>query len=224
MSDSAPGFEDYDGLVAAVADWVARPDLLSKIPMWIRLIESEIQRDLNLREQDQVKTGTLSLTDDFIEFPDDYLYGKMLRLDTDPLRTFNMVSTDKWVDVTQNRTGDSTPSAVTTHGNRLYFAPAPGADDPYTLWYTGRIKPLSKENQTNRLLTDAPDALLYGALKHGAPYIGSDERFLLWAGLAEAAKESYKAVNWKARIGSGAPRVRPDVSVNDQHHAGRSYS
>lgn len=215
-------FTSYDGLVDLIALWIDRPDLIGVVPLWIRLTESELQRDLFLLEQEKVKEGTLSTSDDFITLPDDYLFGKMLRLDTDPLRVFNTVSTDKWIDVRQNRSGDSSPSAVTQHGNRLYLAPTPSAADPYTLWYTGRILPLSKENQSNRLLEDAPDALLYCALKHAAPFIQNDERLPVWLSFAESAKASYKAVNWRARTSSGTLTVRPDVGAGDRHYLGNS--
>lgn len=225
MSDAATAsFESYSGLVAMIADWIERDDLLTKIPHWIRLIEAELSRDLGLREQDKVKEGVLDVNDDFIELPGDYLWGKHLRLDTDPVRTFNYLSTDKWIDVRENKQGNPHPSAVTVHGNRLYLAPTPNSADPYTLWYKGRLTPLSRENESNRVLTDAPDALLYGALKHGAPYMADDARLPVWIKFADESKASLMMMDWRAKTSGGALQVRPDVGLNDAHHTGRVFT
>jgi hypothetical protein len=104
-------------------------------------------------------------------------------------------------------------------GDRLYLAPAPGADR-YTLFYLGRLMPLSPSNSTNRILKDAPDALLYGALMHSAPYIGDDQRLQLWGTLYGQAKDSYKKMEWRSRTGGGPLQVRPDIIPSDVHSTG----
>jgi len=105
-------------------------------------------------------------------------------------------------------------------GSELWLAPAPGGADEYTLFYLGRLKPLGPDNSTNRILKDAPDALLYGALMHSAPFIGDDQRIQLWGALYAQAKQDYKVLEWKARTSGGPLRVRPDHSVDDRHNIG----
>ena len=105
-------------------------------------------------------------------------------------------------------------------GDRLYLAPAPGEADSYTFFYLGRLKPLSSSNVSNRILLDAPDCLLYGALMHSAPYIGDDARIALWGTLYGQAKEDYRRFEWRARTSGGPLRVRPDVSPADRHNIG----
>ena len=48
-------FTDYDNLVEVIGDWLARDDLSARIPDFIWLAESELQRDLGLRLNDSVE-------------------------------------------------------------------------------------------------------------------------------------------------------------------------
>jgi hypothetical protein len=216
--------DTYDKLVETVADWLGRNDLAQRIPDFIRLSESDLSRSLNLREQEAVKEGVFVADQDWMELPDDLQVPRHLRVDTDPVRTIGIVSMDKFSQIRQSLgdVGITRPSAGTVVGNRLYITPAPAVDDPYTLFYLARLVPLGPKNSTNRVLKDAPDALLYGALMHSAPYIGDDQRIQLWGTLYSQAKEDYRRLEWRARTGGGTLRVRSDNTVDDRHNLGGS--
>jgi hypothetical protein len=154
--------------------------------------------------------------------PEDMQIPRHLRIDTDPIRIVEIVSMDKFSGVREGASniGSQQPFVATMVGDRLMLAGAPGAADPYTLFYLGRLLPLSSSNTTNRILKDAADALLYGALMHSAPYIGDDARIQLWGTLYSQAKEAYRRFEWKSRTSGGPLRVRPDISVDDRHNIG----
>jgi len=65
--------------------------------------------------------------------------------------------------------------------NQFEFCPSPDGSYGVELLYYQRIPALSDSNTTNWLLTEAPDAYLYGALIHSAPYLADDQRTAVWA-------------------------------------------
>lgn len=60
------------------------------------------------------------------------------------------------------------------------FAPSP--DQTYTanLFYFSSLAVLSVTNTTNTVLTEAPDAYLYGALLQAAPYLEDEAKMAVW--------------------------------------------
>lgn len=215
------GIDTYEKLVESIALWLGRTDLADQIPTFIQLTEKDLGRLLNLREQETSKNGTFVADQEYLDLPDDLLIPRHLRIETDPVSIVAIVSMDKFSSVRALAAGSGVtiPVAATMVGDRLYLAPAPGADD-YVLFYRGRLKPLGPNNSSNRILIDAPDALLYGALMHSAPFIGDDSRVELWGTMYVGAKEDYRKLEWNARLGGGTLRVRSDVNPNDQHNIG----
>jgi len=209
-------FTDYDNLVKGVGDWLAREDLSDRIPDFVWLAECELQRDLMLRLNDSTATGTSVSGQEYIELPFDYAEGFFLRWEGNTLPPVRVSSFDV---VSRIQKGSETSSTTNTrtrvgsfHNNRIYLGPVPGALD-YTLFYKSGVRHLGPENPTNQILREYPDALLYGSLMHSAPYLGADERALVWGQLFERAKESARQQEWRARTGHGPLRMQPDIAV-----------
>ncbi len=72
-------------------------------------------------------------------------------------------------------------------GDEFQFIPIPDASYLVELTYWRRIPPLSDTNTTNWILSDHPDAYLYGALVQSAPYLMDDSRITTWGTLFTAA-------------------------------------
>ncbi len=75
------GLDTYDKLVESVADWLGRDDLNDKIPTFIQLVESDLSRSLNLREQETFIKGTFIADQDYLDMPDDL---QLIRHQTSP--------------------------------------------------------------------------------------------------------------------------------------------
>ena len=227
MSPTPPepgGLDTYEKLVESIALWLGRNDLNEQIPTFIGLAEADMSRGMNLREQETFQDGETIANQDFLDLPDDLQIPRQLVFNTDPLRIVNIVSIDMFQAIKEGSgsAGEDQPVSATMVGDRLYLSPAPTRADPYRLYYLGRLIPLSSSNSTNRILKDAPDALLYGALMHSAPYIGDDARVQLWGTMYVQAKEAYRLLEWRSRTSGGPLRVRPDYSVDDRHNVGGS--
>jgi hypothetical protein len=214
------GMDTYEKLVETVADWLGRNDLAQRIPDFIRLTEADLSRSLNLRAQETSKDGTLVADQDWIPMPDDLQVLRQLKINSNPLNLVNIVSIDAFQSIAQEYVSGTRTMAGCMIGDRMYLSPAPGTAETYTLYYLARLMPLSPSNSTNRILKDAPDALLYGSLMHSAPYIGDDQRAQMWSTLYGQFKEDYRRLEWRSRTGGGPLRIRPDQSVDDRHSTG----
>tara|TARA_Y100001973_G_scaffold75768_1_gene110738 strand:- start:44 stop:685 length:642 start_codon:yes stop_codon:yes gene_type:complete len=211
-----PAFVDYDNLLQAVSDWLARDDLGDRIPDFVWLAECEIQRDLNLRMNDSVYESTSVSGQDYVSLPEDFAEAVLFEWKDSSkspvsISSFDVVSSFQ----KKNRyrsSETSTPRSGAVFGDRLYLGPVPSASD-FRLFYRSGVSHLSHLNKTNDVLRKYPDALLYGSLLHSAPYLGEDERALGWVQLYDRAKDSAFKEEWRSRTGHGPLRMQPDIGV-----------
>jgi hypothetical protein len=214
----AGGLSTFEQLVESVGDYLGRSDLRDQIPDFIRLVEKELERDIPLRDSEFVKDDAFKGADEeFITLPSNLLELRHIRINTQHPYSINIVGIDKLNDIRTNGSSLSLPSAGAHIGDKLYLAPTPKLTTGYTLVYRGSIAGLSDANPSNRILEDAPDCLLYGALMHSAVFIGADDRVGLWSEMFNRAKNSYRMLEHRNRTGGGPLQIRPDTIANDLH-------
>jgi hypothetical protein len=207
-------FADYQELVDRVENHLVRPDLNPEIPDFIRLAEVDLAREFGWRFTETETTGNFVADQDYITLPAGILWPRMLRItDTDPgPYVVDIVSGRKFADIIRQVSSGSRPIGATHVGEQLKLAPAPGKNWAYTLWWTGTITPLDfTSNTTNWMLTNAFDALLYGALQHACDFLGdaaSSDRYEM---KYEKYKQSAKRMEFRARTGGGTIRVETDI-------------
>lgn len=162
----------FTELVAAVGDWLERSDLSARASDFITLAEAQMNRTLRVRQMESRATSDVGVTDEFSALPNDFLEEKSLKLSDgsttwalDPLPA-------ETLEEAEPRTGRPTHYALV--GDAIHYYPAPDRTYTATLIYYGRIPPLGETQQTNWLLAKAPDAYLYGALTHAAPFLEDD--------------------------------------------------
>lgn len=208
-------FLDYDNLIEVIGDWLSRDDLSDVIPDFVWLAETDIQRTVDFMMQDKVATGNTVNLQEWIQLPDDYLVGKYIRFISGTMQPEIEISSYDHVNTLQGRPSPSQHGNMKrgafVHGTKLYIGPTPGGDDEYELFYKAGVQHLSKNIQTNRILQQYPDCLLFGSLALAAPYLGNDERLQTWIPLYENAKEETRQSEWRARSGVGTLRMRPEV-------------
>ena len=73
-------FTDYTTLQATIADYLARSDLTTQIPEFIRLAEDRLLRDLRIRQMIKVATASTTAGDATVSLPSDFLAMKDLHL------------------------------------------------------------------------------------------------------------------------------------------------
>jgi len=188
-------------LKTAIASLLNRGDLTSSIPDFITLAESEMRRILHTRRV--IGRSTATLTSQYIAMPTDFGGPRSVVLaSTDPKSQLRYVSPEKALELQEGAyTGTGQPRVYSVVGDELQFLPAPDGSYDLEMTYWRRLAALSDSATSNWMLTDHPDAYLYGSAKHSAPYLKDDQRIVVWGGLFESAMQHIEREDSQASFG-----------------------
>lgn len=175
--------DTYAGLKAEIALFLARTDLTSEIDTFIDLFEAWASRNLRVRQMEVEATATAA---EYIPLPDDYVELRDIQVQSTPRRQLQYV-TPEYADFVTADGGVGDPSYYTLVGNQLRLVPAPSSADDVRISYWRRIPALSVSNTTNWLLTDWPDAYLWGSVLQARAYLPDEQR-------AAFVEQSWRAV------------------------------
>tara|TARA_E500000081_G_C6112652_1_gene343537 strand:- start:20 stop:637 length:618 start_codon:yes stop_codon:yes gene_type:complete len=196
----------YDELKASIADFLNRSDLTNAIPDFISLAEKRLNRDI--RHWRMENRATASASGRFSVLPTDYVEAIRLHLEVDN-RPIELVSYHEMQSLRENNddTGGKPTSYSITQGEIELF-PTPDATYNIEFYYYASPPSLSASQATNVILTNFPDAYLYGSLIHAAPYLQEDARMNSWAALYQSAVDAINTDSDKAKTGSGGRRIK----------------
>jgi len=182
---------NYTDLQSTIADYLARTDLTSQIPLFIQLAENRLRRDLRIRPMLKVVTTSTTASDPTVALPTDFLEIRDLHIESSPIQTLVYQNPSNFFRNTKASTADSgSPKFYTVMGQEFQFAPIP--DTAYTLKmvYYGAPTYLSSSNSSNAFLANCPDLLLYASLGEAEPYLMNDARVATWAQLYDRGLNS----------------------------------
>lgn len=170
----------YTGLKDAIAKWLNRTDLTDQIPAFIRLVEVQIARTLRRT----TRRATVSIIGEAFTLPATMAEPRSIHLVSGSAHQdlpIYIVTPEMLAEVrASNGATAGRPRYASVIGRDLVFAPAPDRDYTAEIVYFEALVPLSSTNTSNVVLTEAPDAYLYGALKEAAPFLEHDERIAMW--------------------------------------------
>jgi hypothetical protein len=198
---------NYSDLQSTIADYLARTDLTSQIPLFIQLAENRLRRDLRIRPMLKVVTTATTASDPTVALPSDFLEMRDLHIESSPIQTLVYQNPSNFYRNTKASTADSgAPKFYTVMGSEFQFAPIP--DSAYTLKMVYYAAPtyLSTSNSSNVFLANSPDLLLYASLGEAEPYLMHDERIATWAQLYDRGLNSL-TVSDSAGENPSAPMV-----------------
>ncbi len=197
---------NYTELQASIADFLNRSDLTSVIPDFITMCEADLNRTLRVRDM-SIRTRA-PINSQYVKLPADFLGMRNIDLLTDPVTPLTYKNLQN-LDI--HRAGDSTgkPLYYSVMQDSIEFAPVPDGDYTIEIVYYQKIPALSSADTdgVNWLLTDHPDAYLYGSLMHSAPYLQADERIGLWAGKYNQILEQIKKSDEQAKFSGSTPSI-----------------
>lgn len=198
-------FTSYSDLKTAIAGYLARTDLTTQIPDFIRLAETRLRRDLRIRQMLKSVTTSTVAADSTVELPSDFLEVRDLVIDGSPPQPLNYSSPSAF---TRNaRTWQSgKPLDYTVLANDFQLAPIPDAVYSVKMLYSAAPTFLSDTNTSNVFLANTPDALLYGSLLEAAPYLMDDARINTWGTMFDRAMASITRSDEQGQY-SGVPLV-----------------
>lgn len=179
-------FTSYSELKTTIANYLARSDLTSVIPDFIRLAEERLRRDLRIRQMLVVATATTTAGNSKVGLPTDFLEMRDIHLNTTPIASLAYEAPNAFY--ANNRSTEAgLPRTYTVLASELQFSPIP--DSVYTAQMLYYAKPtlLSDSNTSNVFLANCPDALLYASLGEAEPYLMNDARLQVWASLYDRA-------------------------------------
>jgi hypothetical protein len=182
---------NYSDLQTTVANYLHRADLTSVIPDFITLAEAKLNRVLRLRAMENVATGTVSST---VALPTGFIEMRSLTVSSG-----GNTSPIPYVTPENITSTSDAPLSYSIVGDNIYFLPSTSGYT-YTLTYFKKFDPLS--SGVNWLITNAPDAYVYGTLLEAAPYLKDDARANLWLSALQQVVTQLVSANNDDRYGS----------------------
>lgn len=164
----------YAELQTAIANWLPRADLTSRIPEFVTLCESKLNRTLRCRQMEQRATSAAT---EYLALPADFLELRNIQLNTTPKTALRLASPeymDEWMSDSSGK-----PRYYSVLANQIQLAPVPDGTYTIEIDYYESIPPLAS-NSTNWLLTSHPDIYLYGSLLESAAFLSGSAEINVW--------------------------------------------
>lgn len=192
----------YSSLQTAVANWLNRSDLTSRIPEFIANAEARLRRDGRAK---RLRVSTLSVDAETEALPANFggvqsiahdgttYYGELVQTSVGALSAFKKEYGD---------TGVPRAYAIVPGESSYRFAPVPDATYSLVHSYWETVPVLGGSVLQNWLLSAHPDIYLYATLLEATPYLKNDERIPVWERELDIRLEELKRFH-QARVYSG---------------------
>lgn len=199
--------DTYANLQAAIASLLNRSDLTAAIQDFIALAEADMNRKVRHWRM-ETRDDAFTVDGRFEDVPADWLETVRFALATDPPQRLELVSIDMMQEARWSDSSAGKPRFYAHVGGKFEFYPTP--EDAYTgeLVYLAKIPALTDSATSNWVLTHHPDAYLYGAAVHSAPYLVEDARLPVWAELYRDALVSMNDASNSERWSGSGLRMR----------------
>tara|TARA_R110002096_G_scaffold153968_1_gene318009 strand:+ start:575 stop:1198 length:624 start_codon:yes stop_codon:yes gene_type:complete len=153
----------YDDLVKSIVAWSHRSDILTLIPDFILLAETEMYNNegwqLETRDMETVSTAPTSGL--YLELPPGFEKARSIQLETgNGLQDVKFQAPEQLM--RQVSTGQ--PRFFSVIGNEIEFDRTPDSAYTIQIQYYKKPDPITPANQTNSVLTNQPNIYLFGAL------------------------------------------------------------
>ncbi len=203
---------NYSELKSAIADWLDRTDLTDSIPDFITLAEARHKRDFKIRRMETRVTANTIADTEYYTLPDNYVAMRNIQLNTNPKTSLEYLTPEQ-MDRLYAGSNKGKPKAYSIIGNDIQLRPTPDSAYEIEILYFKHFAALSDSAPTNEMLTNHPDAYLYGALVEAEPYLQNDKRIQTWASFYDRAKKDIIDSNERDRHSGVAPTTRVDYGL-----------
>jgi hypothetical protein len=193
----------YSELQAAIATWVVRTDQTATIPDFITLYEADANRRIRIRQNTATTQLTLTAGTASVTLPTGFLEEIELNFDDEP----QALTRGTFDDIDRYNTSTSTadrPTLYAITSDSIIFDTE--ADVTYTLNLRYYTKWNIAVSNTNWLLTNAPDAYLFGSLAEYALRVRDTELLTI------AIQRRDSVTDWVLRADS---RTKPRTLMVD---------
>jgi len=193
----------YAELQSTIAGYLARSDLTTQIPDFIRLAEVRLRRDLRIRQMLTSTTITCTSGTATVSIPSDFLQVSDFVVNVNPVQPLTYQSPALFS--RNSRTTDvGKPLDYTVLASTFKLAPVPDTGYTLTLIYSAAPPFLSDSNTSNTFLTVCPDLILYASLLEAEPYLMNDARINTWGTMFDRAMSALTTSDEQGQY-SGVP-------------------
>ncbi len=179
---------NYGELKTAIANWLDRTDLTSKIPDFITVAEAKFFRVLRTPGNEQwVTYGASSLITQTFQIPNDYMSCKIFMYGARPLTRITDI---KYLSLLAESDVAGPPQYFCRIKEQFYIYPQADTEEDINLVYYQYQGPMVEDEDTTRTLGFAPDLYLYSALMAAQAYLIGDDRLQVWSAELQATMET----------------------------------
>ena len=201
----------YAELQTSIAGYLARSDLTTQIPDFIRFAEVRLRRDLRIRQMLSSVTLTCVSGTATVTIPSDFLEVKDFVVTGNPVRPLNYESPSLFS--RNSRSMDAgKPLDYTVLATTFKLAPIPDSNYTLSLVYSAAPAFLTTANTSNTFLVECPDLLLYASLLEAEPYLMNDARINTWGTMFDRAISSLTRSDEKGQY-SGVPLAMQNTYI-----------
>jgi hypothetical protein len=150
----------YGTLQTAVANWLDRDDLSSRIPEFISLAEAIFNRTLRIRAMETTVSDNTPSGSKEDALPTGYLQMREIHLATSPVVSLSYITPEIMYRIRAGST-NAKPNSYTILGDNILFGPTPDGVYAYSMTYYKALEALSDAAPTNWAILNAPDLYMY---------------------------------------------------------------
>jgi len=183
----------YAELQTALTNWLHRADLAARIPEFIAMGESYLNRKLRVKEMEESATITPSTTVRYVALPTGYM--ELLSFTDDEGEPLNALDAEM-LERAAYGIGSQRPDFYRI-SSRIDFEAVADTNYSFTLRYLKRLDLAT--DLTNSVLTNHPDCYLYASLMQSAPYIKDDARIMTWKAMMDDAVKGANSQSVRSR-------------------------
>ena len=202
---------NYGNLQTSIADWLNRSDLTNVIPDFIKLAETQLNREI--RHYKMHNKATANIETQYSATPTDWLQSIRFHLNDTSATLLKQTSPEEIAKLRDDADDAKGKPQYYSHvGDLIEVFPSPSANFQGELLYYQSIPSLGStpETSTNWLLAMSPDAYLYGSLLQASPYLQNDERMAVWGATYEGIINAINGESDNTRHSASnlQPRIR----------------
>lgn len=189
-----------ENLIVETAMRSGDTEFVARVPDFMRLAESRLNRSLRVRQMEQnaivdVTTGTGVLPDDYLQYRRVYVDGKAPMEGVDSTWALSRYPSSS--------AGD--PCVFYIRGSSITVAPSYTGE--IILDYYQAIPTLTDDDPTNWVLDGLPNLYLYGALVEAEPYMFNDPRIQTWGTMFDRSINDLRREDIGSRYARAGRRV-----------------
>ena len=204
---------NYGALKSDVASWLNRVDLTASIPTFIAgalaRINLELQVAGGIVDQQQIAYATTTANVDSLTVPSDYQSLRYIKITdssglTDVLET---VTYDQLID-TYGDLVKGIPEQVAIFDGSFIFRPIPDGVYTVQIGYLKKYADFNLDSDTNWLLQNGGNLMLYAACLEAAPKLDDDARLSTWVSAYQRSMDLVISANRRSQRGPKPAGVR----------------